>query len=66
MRWIDSLQDVITVLDQAFPWLLPSLESIEGLFPIQARLLICALLVCWLVSRKTGRRRLAARAWQPT
>lgn len=49
MRWIDSMQDILTVLDQYFPWLLPSLESFESAFPIQSRLVICALLVFCLV-----------------
>ncbi len=51
-KWIDSLQDVLTVLDQFLPWLLPSMESIESIFPVQARLLVCALLVCWLIAMR--------------
>jgi hypothetical protein len=48
MRWIDSLKDVLDVLDQYVPWLLPSMESFEKVFPVQDRLLICGLLVLWL------------------
>ncbi|MEE8522949.1 MAG: hypothetical protein V3T72_03375 [Thermoanaerobaculia bacterium] len=49
MTWINSMQDILTVLDQYLPWLLPSMESIESAFPIQSRLLVCVLLVFWLV-----------------
>ena len=53
MSWIHSLQDILTVLDEILPWLLPSLEAVEHSFPTPARLLVCLpLMACLILMRQ--------------
>ena len=48
MPQITLLQDLVASLDRYLPWLLPTLEAIEGTVPVTVRLVICVPLLIWL------------------
>ena len=65
MMEITPMQDLVAGLDLSLPWLLPTLEAIELVFPLPVRLLACVPLLVWLTVLRRRHARDHARPLQP-